>query len=147
MKGKLTKTGDMWGIIYAKGDDLVETPLHHKELKSYDKLLQLLLYQITIEFEIVNEAYDVTKDAQQILYKDFAVLKEPTNVDEAAIVYSKSSKEDFKLGADWIGNKNYSEDEIVSALRHAEGVTNTSYAKLWTILKTYMDGKKSSNEH
>lgn len=146
MKGKLSKTNDKWVVIASVNDELVEYPLHHKELANYNVIFNLFLHHPDVNFDVISEAYDVTKDGQQVLYKDFAILREPTDIEQASIIYSSSSPKDFIIGAEWMKRHSYTEYEIINALRHAEYKHNVSYAKLWTILKIFLENERSNNE-
>jgi hypothetical protein len=146
MKGKLSKSNEKWIIICSLNNELTEYELHPKELQNYDRMINIHIHHPHVNFEVVNEAYDVTKDGEQILYKDFAILLEPTDIKQAAVFYAASSIKDFKLGAEWMSKRCYTEDDIVKALKYAQDVNDTSYAKLWTIIKNSLNDERSNNE-
>lgn len=144
MKGKLRKNKDDWYISYYKNKELKNLPLHYSDVKNNNKIVQLLLNQSIIEFEILNEAYDV--EDEEILYKDFGKIKDYTILEYAAANLSQLSVDDFIAGAKWMANKSYTEDDISAAFQVAQEQNQKSYAKLWTQLKNYINDEKNRND-
>ena len=146
MKGKLNNNNGKWTVISSNNNELIEYPLHPKELNNYDKIVNILIHYPYRDFEVVNEAYDVTKDGQQILYKDFAILEEPTDINQAAVMYASSSIEDFKLGVKWMLKTTYTENKIIDAINNTQSDIKTSPEEFLNNLKKFIDDKKRKNE-